>query len=90
MLVSPNRMRAMITSVYLFIVNLVAQSLGPLSVALLTDRVYQDPKAIGLSMSWVALAGGIASLAILTLGLPAYRRAMTSSLREAEGDAAVS
>lgn len=79
MLVSPNRMRALISSVYLFVVNLVAQSLGPLSVALMTDRLYADPKAVGLSMSWVALIGGAISLGILAAGLPAYRRAITRS-----------
>ena len=73
-LITPNEMRGQLSAVYLFVINLVGIGLGPPLTGALTDWLFADPQAVGLS---IALVAGIAApTAALTLwwGLPAYRR----------------
>ncbi|MDX2301881.1 MAG: MFS transporter [Microscillaceae bacterium] len=49
----PNHMRAAASSIYLFILNLIAMSLGPTSVALCTDYVFKNDAMIGYSLTIV-------------------------------------
>lgn len=58
-IVSPNHVRAQISALYLFVLNLLGLGLGPTLVALCTDYVFQDESAVGAS---IALAGGTASI----------------------------
>ena len=49
----PNHMRAAASSIYLFIINLIAMTLGPTSIALITDYVFRDDQMVGYSISIV-------------------------------------
>ena len=53
---TPPRMRAQITALNGLAVNLIGAGLGPLAVALATDRVLGDPSRIHLALSGVAAA----------------------------------
>jgi hypothetical protein len=65
-------MRAQVSALFLFVNNLVGIGCGPVAVALLTDRVYGDPAAVGTSL---AIVGGVAAaLAALVIvpGIKAF------------------
>jgi len=81
----PNQLRAQIASIFLLISNLIGLGLGTTLVALLTDRVFKSPAAVGDSMS--VLLGCTALLCVLLLGVgcAAYR---ASLLRESGQDGA--
>lgn len=63
--ITPIQYRAQATAIYLFVINLIGLGLGPVLVALLTDYVFQDPTAVGKSLSVVGFT--IIPLAIFLL-----------------------
>lgn len=73
-LVSPARMRAQVSALYLFVINLAGIGLGPTVAALLTDRVFGADAALPWSLALVGVAGPALGAALLAAGRPAYRR----------------
>ncbi len=71
--VTPNRLRALVSSIYLFILNLIALGMGPTITASITDYVFHDVHAVGLSIATVAIISGSLSAFILRLGLKPFR-----------------
>src|SRR5690606_15093580 len=55
--ISPVPMRAQTSAVYLLVVNLLGQTLGPLFVATLTDYAFGDDMMIGRSLLIVTVVG---------------------------------
>ncbi|WP_328591566.1 MFS transporter [Glacieibacterium frigidum] len=51
--VTPNQLRGQVAALYYLSIGLIGLLLGPLSVALLTDTLFGDPKALGYSLSIV-------------------------------------
>ena len=78
--ITPNQMRAQVSAIYMFSVNMLGLGLGPTLVALFTDYVYGEPELVGYSLATVAAITGPLSAVILVMGLKHYRR----SLAEAE------
>jgi MFS family permease len=74
--ITPNRLRARMAALYLFVVSLFATALGPTSIALLTDRLFQNPADVGYSMSLVAGIVGPLGCAAFLLGLKPFARAI--------------
>ena len=72
--VTPNRFRARIIAVYLFCVNLLGLSLGPVGVALLAERVFGSPDRLPLALATMALCTMPLAAAIFRFCAPAYRR----------------
>ncbi len=72
--VTPNRMRAMTSAFYLFIVNLLGLVFGPLSVALLTDKYFHDTTMIRYSILIVMVLGTFLGLLFMYLSLKPYRK----------------
>jgi MFS family permease len=64
----PNRLRGQATGIYYLANSLVGATLGPLSVGIMTDYVFHDPRAIGEAIGLVAIviAPATALLAIAT------------------------
>jgi MFS family permease len=64
----PNRLRGQATGIYYLVNSLVGATLGPLSVGLMTDYVFHDPRAIGEAIGLVAIviAPATALLAVAT------------------------
>lgn len=73
-LISPANMRAQVSAVYLFCVNLTGIGLGATVTALVTDFVFADDAKLHFSMAAVSAAGGTAAIAMLLLALQPYRR----------------
>ncbi len=65
-MITPKRLRAQIMAVHLLLVNLVALSLGPFLVAIITDRFYGRATAVGYSLALIdAAAASLAALLFL-------------------------
>lgn len=72
--VTPNEIRGLIAGMFVVAVSVVGLTLGPTSVALLTDKVFGDPLAVGKSLAAVAIVCGPISIALFAAGLVEYRR----------------
>jgi MFS family permease len=70
--VTPSQMRGMASAIYLFFANLIGLTFGPLMVAILTDKVFHDEKAIRFSLLFVMLGGLILSLLFMILSQKPY------------------
>jgi len=60
--IAPNRLRARVMAVYFLIGNIIAFTVGPTGVAMISDYWLRDPAKIGVAM-------GLLTLAVLPLGL---------------------
>lgn len=78
-ILAPNQVRAQVSAVFLLISNLLGLGLGTTLVALLTDRYFGSPAAVGSSMSLV-IAGASALTVLLLWG--GCRRFRESYARE--------
>ena len=58
-IMTPTRMRAQITAVYIFCITVIGLGLGPTAVALLTEHVFQDLQMLNYSL---AITGGVCYL----------------------------
>lgn len=78
-LITPNEYRARVTALYFFVVNLTGLGFGPMLMALLTDHFFGYDEALRYS---IALVTGIAlpiAVIILTIGFPAFARALAKN-----------
>ena len=75
-LVTPNQMRAQLSAVYLFVVNLTGIGLGGTVTALITDYIFGDDAMLRYSMAWVGCIGGLLACLILKAGTKHYRRSI--------------
>lgn len=73
---TPNALRARITSIYFFIGNLIANGLGPILSGALTDFAFDDPSDLRYSLSIVCACAVPAGLAMLIAGLSPFRRSL--------------
>ena len=80
MLVTPNQLRGQTVAIYYFIISLAGLTLGPTSVALLTDYVFRDEAALRYSMAIVGLLAPALSVVCALL----IRRPYAKSMAEAE------
>ncbi len=74
--IMPNNMRAQASSLYLFVNNLIGIGLGPTAVALFTEKVFHDEKAVGSSLLAVGLIGRTLAVTLFALGLPQIRKSV--------------
>ena len=74
-LVTPNRMRAIASGLYLMVNNLVALTVGPTLTGALTDYVFHDPRQIGLASSIVGAGSACIAIVLFALMLRPYREA---------------
>lgn len=74
----PSALRAQGAAIYFFVLNLVSSTLGPTSVAWLTDYVFRDERAVRYSLAVVNVVGMTVALALFAFGLPAYRRTVAA------------
>ena len=77
--IMPNQVRALASSIFLFILNLIGIGLGPTSVALFTDYIFKDENMIRYSMVLLYLIGGLFSTILTYLALKPYRKAVLES-----------
>jgi len=79
MLITPNQLRAQTTAVYYFIISLAGLTLGPFSVAFMTDFVFRDESALRYSMAIVGFAAPLLSLVCAILTRHHFRRSVAES-----------
>lgn len=72
----PNKMRAIFSAFFLFVVNIIGLGFGPLTVGLLNDAVYDDPNKIHYSIFITQLLGYSLSALCLYLGLKPFVRSV--------------
>ncbi len=74
--ITPNKMRAQVTALYLVMFNVIGFGLGPTVIALLTDFVFGREELLRWSLLTAAVVLGPLAALILTLGLKPYGRAV--------------
>jgi MFS family permease len=72
-IVTPNQMRAFVAAIFQLFVTLLGLGLGPIVVALLTDRVFADDRAIDKSLTITMSASALLATMFLGFGLRSYR-----------------
>ena len=72
----PNAMRGQASAVYLFVINLIGLGIGPTAVALTTDYVFGDDRAVNYSLLIVATAAHLVAAVLLWAGLGPFRRSL--------------
>jgi MFS family permease len=73
-IVAPPRFRGQLVAVYLLVANLIGQAGGPWMVAILTDRLFGRPEAVGDSLTWMLGLLLVAGALVTGLGLPSLSR----------------
>ncbi|KXU82878.1 MFS transporter [Caballeronia megalochromosomata] len=76
---APSRMRGAIGSLYTFSGQLIGFGLGPTSIALVTDKVFHDPKMLGFSISLVCVVASALAIWLMIGALPHYRRLLAEA-----------
>lgn len=79
-MVTPAELRGQIVALYLMVSNLFGLTLGPLLVALATDRLFQSDEAVGQSLALLPLLTTPLALAGLALCWKSYQRAWRALL----------
>lgn len=79
--IMPSRMRGQGAAIYQLVVNLMAGLLGPTSVAMLTQYVFQNDAAVRWSLVVCTVVGMMLTISLLAWGRPAYRE----TVRERQG-----
>ncbi len=77
-LITPNRMRAQVSALLLFMTNLFGLALGPSAVAAFTDFVFVDDAALRYSLALLAAVVCPLSALLTGWGLKHYRAALTT------------
>ena len=70
--VVPGAMRGQAAAVYMIVGNIIGLGGGPLAVAVLTQLIFKDQAAAGMSVGLVVLASGLICLAFMLLASRAY------------------
>lgn len=74
--IMPNQVRALASSIFLFILNIVGIGLGPFIVAFFTDFIFKDESMIRYSLVLLYLIGGGFGLLFSIFALKPYRVAI--------------
>jgi MFS family permease len=81
-ILTPPPMRAQASAIYLLFVNLIGIGLAPFATAALTQYVFGDDLAVGMSSAIVAGGAAVVATLLFTWGLPHFRAALTSPAAE--------
>ena len=74
---TPNRIRAQVSAISLTIGNLVGIGFGPMTIALVTDYIFQDELAVGHSIAIVGVIACVISLCLLFFALKPFKQRVT-------------
>ena len=75
-LVTPGSMRAIVSALYLLVVNLVGLMMGPTATGFLADYVFKDPGSIGYAASIVGTTCAALAAIIFAVLLRSYRETL--------------
>ena len=74
--ITPNRMRAQASALFVTVTTLVGLGAGPSIVGILTERVFGNDASVRYSLAVVTVIGLTASVTLLAAGLASYRRSV--------------
>ncbi len=77
LMITPNRMRGLAASVYVFTTSVVGLGFAPTIIALVTDYVFQDPGKVGVSLAMVCSAAGLGTALVMGRGMAPFRAALS-------------
>lgn len=83
---TPNQMRAQVSALYLFCVNITGLALGPVLVGLLTDNLFDGPAGIRYSLALTAVILTPPAIVLLLLGRRHFETGARSALAWSEAD----
>jgi MFS family permease len=75
---APARLRSQSAALFFLLLNLVSQTLGPMSVALFNDHVFGRGAGVRYSIAIVSGVGMFLTIVLLSAGLGAYRKTVAS------------
>lgn len=75
---TPNGMRALVASAYMLLINVLGGTLGPMAVALLTDRRFADPQRLPEAISITCAIASPLALLCLMIGMAGHRATMAT------------
>lgn len=78
--ITPNQFRGQAIAIYVFVVGLINNVIGPISVGFLNDYLYRDPMAIDKSMLTIAIVFGLVASGFLAWSIRYYNRSATDIL----------
>mgnify|MGYP002131933191 CR=1 FL=1 len=79
--VAPNQLRGQTTALFSLITNLLGVATGPTVVALLTDYVYRDEHAVGMSLATASAVITPIVISILAFGRPGLRDSLEKAAK---------
>jgi MFS family permease len=82
-LATPNRMRGISASVYVFVASVMGLGAAPTVVALLTDHVFADERSVGLSLSLTCATAAAIATFFLSRAARGYRRILQDAVSAA-------
>jgi MFS family permease len=71
--IAPNRMRAQVVAIYLLFANLFGFTVGPTIIALITDKVFEDPLLIRYSLAIVIPVMLVLGAIVVASGIRHYK-----------------
>jgi MFS family permease len=77
-ILTPPRMRAQASAIYLLFVNMIGIGLAPFLTAALTQYVFEDNLAVGKSSAIVTGGAALIATALFAWGLPHFRAALNN------------
>lgn len=83
-ILSPSQYRGRITAIFMFMITVVAGGASPTIIASLTDFVFRDKMALGLSLGLVSVTGLTLSLLLLRYALIPLKAPLAEALAESE------
>jgi len=76
---TPPRLRGQASALYLLVLSVFQYGIGPTLVAMVTQYVFQNDAAVGLSLMWVCSTALALSASILIAAIAPYRRSMQAA-----------
>lgn len=80
--ITPNQFRGQAIAIYIFVVGMINNVIGPISVGFLNDYLFRDPLAINKSMLIIAIVFGSIAAFILTWSIKHYNQSANTILAE--------
>ncbi|MBP8671440.1 MAG: MFS transporter [Sphingobium sp.] len=77
--VTPQHLRGRVSAIYVLTTGLIAMSVGPAAVGFFTDKIFGDPRAVGLSLIAVILGALIPATLLFAWGRGQMRRLLQST-----------
>ena len=77
-LITPGSMRALVSALYLLVVNLVGLMMGPTMTGFLTDYLFKDQQSIGYAASMVGGVSALIAIVAFSVLQRAYRQTLVT------------